>query len=694
MRSIALVSLACLWVAPVLGQGEPPVVRGLTFEGNSYYDDLTLQSRIATTNSSWLARTPLLRWTKFGTTRTFSEFQFRRDVLGLEVFYKYSGFREVAIDTTVQREDGAVSITIRIEEGEPIRVGQLAVEGLDALPDREDLVRDLPLAVGDVFNRYTLNATMDTLALRLRNDGYPAATVDTATRADSASRRAEVRLIARPGVPAVFGRLEVVGGDAIDDAFIASLVTARAGTPYRLDALYRSQRALYQTELFRFASVGIDTSRYREGDPVVPIRVDVTEGRAHRARGAAGFATNDCFRVGAGWTARNFLGNGHVVDVSGQLSKIGVGEPVGFGAENSICSALAEDSVGSRQANYGLDVTLRRAGFLAPDNTLSLSLFSERRSEFKVYLREEVGAGISVTRETQAQVPITLSYRVSFGETRANDVVFCQFFNACAAADVAQLRERRVLATLTASAVRQRINNLLDPTRGSILSAEATLSSRYLGSSRLTQFARFVAEASFYTPLSREVVLALHAKAGAIVAPEIDLSSGRTNFIPPEQRFYAGGPNDIRGYERNELGPVVYVVPSSAVQPDGTIDPDSLGLVRPSATGGNRVAIANAELRLPTPFLGDRFRLGVFVDAGALWNGGETPKPRITPGLGLRVNSPLGPIRLDVGYNRYRLEPGPVYTSTSDANLLQIASGFVGERRRDWTINFSIGHAF
>ena len=36
-------------------------------------------------------------------------------------------------------------------------------------------------------------------------------------------------------------------------------------------------------------------------------------------------------------------------------------------------------------------------------------------------------------------------------------------------------------------------------------------------------------------------------------------------FIPPEQRFYAGGPNDVRGFERNELGPVVYVIPQSAV---------------------------------------------------------------------------------------------------------------------------------
>jgi outer membrane protein assembly complex protein YaeT len=694
MRSIALVSLACLWAAPLLGQGGQPVVRGLSFEGNRYYDDLTLQTRIATTNSSWIARTPLLRWTTFGTERTFSEFQFRRDVLGLEVFYKYSGFREVVIDTTVRRQDGAVSITIRIDEGEPIRVRRLAVEGLDDLPDRADLVRDLPLAVGDVFNRYALNATMDTLAGRLRNDGYPAATVDTVTRPDSATRSAEVRLVARPGGPAVFGRVDISGGDAIDEEFIGSLVTARPGASYRLESLYRSQRALYQTDLFRFASVGIDTTRYREGDPVVPIKVNVVEGRAHRARGAAGFATNDCFRVGAGWTARNFLGNGRVVDVSGQLSKIGVGEPLGFGAERSICAALAEDSVGSRQANYGVDVTLRRAGFLAPDNTLSLSLFSERRSEFKVYLREEVGAGISLTRETSAQIPITLGYRVSFGETRANDVVFCQFFNACAASDVAQLRERRVLVTLTASAVRQRVNNLLDPTRGSTISGEATISSRYLGSSRLTQFVRLVTEASLYTPLSRSMVLALHGKIGAILAPEVDLASGRTNFIPPEQRFYAGGANDVRGYERNQLGPVVYVVPSDALLPDGTIDPDSLGLVRPSATGGNRVAIANAELRVPTPFLGDRFRLGIFVDAGALWNGGETPIVRVTPGLGLRVNSPLGPIRLDAGYNRYRLASGPVYTATADNSLLQVATDFVGERRVAWTINFAIGHAF
>ena len=45
----------------------------------------------------------------------------------------------------------------------------------------------------------------------------------------------------------------------------------------------------------------------------------------------------------------------------------------------------------------------------------------------------------------------------------------------------------------------------------------------------------------------------------------MDVASRSGTFIPPEQRFYAGGPNDVRGFDRNELGPVVYVVPKSAV---------------------------------------------------------------------------------------------------------------------------------
>jgi outer membrane protein insertion porin family len=694
MRSIALLRFLLL-VAPlasVTAQTGQLVVRGLSFTGNKAVDDVTLSSAIATTNSPWLVRNPLTKWTGLGEERYFRERDLPADVMRIEVLYKFSGYFDVKVDTLVRRSDDDVKVTFAITEGEPIRVTDLQFEGLDAVEDRDKLLRDLPLVLNDAYSQYRIRETQDTLALRLRNQGYPTAIVDLSADADSATRVASVRFIATLGTRAVFGEVQVRGTESIDSAFVATLVPIRAGDEFQADALYLAQRALYASELFTVATVGIDTTVFAPGDSVTPIVIEVTEGPSHRARGSVGYATNDCFRLGAGWTARNFLGSGRVLDISTRVSKIGVGTPFDFGAVDNICRGLEADTVGSRLANFGVDVTMRRHAFLASQNTLSLTVFSERRSEYAVYLREDVGAQIAVTRETPRQIPITLSYRISHGKTQANQVSFCQFFNACVADDVAQLRERRVLTTLTLSAVRQRVNNELDPTRGSLITAEATVSSRFLGSSSLQQFVRLSGDATWYRPLSRSIVVAARIKGGVIFSPEIVLGSGEPlGFVPPDQRFYAGGPNDLRGYDRNELGPVVYVVPRDSLQSDSSYNATAL---RVAATGGDRLAIANVEVRFPAPFLSERFKLAAFVDAGALWSREKTAGLRITPGLGVRVASPLGPIRFDVGYNPYELEPGEVYTSNDAGDLVLIRESDRRERTRNFTIHFSIGHAF
>lgn len=697
MRSIVVLALLLVGALELSAQAEPLVVRGLKFEGNRALDDLTLAAAIATTNSSAFASKWYLRWLPWpnGERRFFNQTEFRRDQLRLTVLYRASGFPDVVVDTVVSRGNDHVSITFRITEGEPIRVREIVAEGVRVVADPARLVRDLPIARGEPFSRFTLRASQDSLAARLWDLGYPTAEVDARWEIDSLARRANVVLIARPGTRAVFGPIEVAGMEQIDSAFIASLISPRPGRRYQRDMLFRSQRALYGTDLFRFASISIDTTKFAEGDSIAPLIVNVIEGPGHRARGSAGFATNDCFRVGAGWTARNFLGNGRVLDLSGRVSKIGVGTPLGFGAEESICAALKDDTVGSRKANYGLTASARRHAFLSSDNTLVLSLFAERRSEFAVYLREEVGAAVSLTRETRARIPITLSYRVGYGVTEANPASFCGFFNACVASDISQLSQRRVVTALSLSAVRQRVNNLLDPTRGSVLSAEATVSSRFLGSSRLQQFSRLVTDATIYTPISRGIIFAGHIRAGGIVAPDIDLASGAANFIPPEQRFYAGGPNDVRGFDRNELGPLVYVVSRDSLTISPTFDTTfSPTAPRVSATGGDRIVIANAELRFPAPGLGDRFRLVTFLDAGSVWDDFSRSGLRFTPGVGLRVASPLGPIRLDIGYNRNQLQRGSVFTADEAGNLVQVGDNFRLDRGSRYTFHFSVGQAF
>jgi outer membrane translocation and assembly module TamA len=104
------------------------------------------------------------------------------------------------------------------------------------------------------------------------------------------------------------------------------------------------------------------------------------------------------------------------------------------------------------------------------------------------------------------------------------------------------------------------------------------------------------------------------------------------NDLPASERFFAGGDTSVRGYALDRLG-----------TPE-TIDRNGFPL------GGNAVIVLNAELRVPV-----WKDLGVvgFVDAGNVFHRvsdfafGEI---RPTTGFGLRYRSPIGPIRVDLGF--------------------------------------------
>jgi outer membrane protein assembly factor BamA len=221
-----------------------------------------------------------------------------------------------------------------------------------------------------------------------------------------------------------------------------------------------------------------------------------------------------------------------------------------------------------------------------------------------------------------------------------------------------------------------------------------THSSKYIGSSRLQQFTRVVGGMSWYRPLSRDVVLSWRVRGGLIFSPTLDVGNVSGAFIPPEQRFYAGGPNDVRGFERNELGPVIYVVPQVGVTPDSVFS-DS---VRVAATGGNTLALANVELRVPS-FLSPRLRFAAFVDAGGVWQR-QGPRSgrviRVTPGVGIRIATPLGPARLDVAYNPNKLQPGALFQADVQGNLTPVEGegAYVLPRERRYAIHIAVGQPF
>jgi hypothetical protein len=137
---------------------------------------------------------------------------------------------------------------------------------------------------------------------------------------------------------------------------------------------------------------------------------------------------------------------------------------------------------------------------------------------------------------------------------------------------------------------------------------------------------------------------------------------------------------------------VYVVVPDST----GAVD---LNTVRGSATGGNTLVVGNAELRVPSPLLKTRLRLAAFVDAGSVWErGGGTgsgPQLRVTPGVGLRFLTPLGPARFDVAYNGYDLQSGRLYLIHKTGNLELLQASYQPPKRpHPWVLQLGIGQAF
>jgi len=700
LRALRLTLLVAVFAAAPLAaqQEQQRVVRGLSFEGNRAIDDYTLSTAIATTNSSAFATSPFLRWLGLGEKRSFSELEFRRDVVRLMLLYRQSGYMNAVVDTLVRREGRDVYVKFRIYEGDPVRLAALEVLGLDSILDVRRLKRDLPLQVGDPFNRALFQASADTIVSRLKNIGYPYADVLRNYDVDVAALRAVATLEAIPGPRMRVGQVLITGADKVDTATVRRMLSVRAGEWYRQDQLYLTQRDLYGLGMFRSVNVVLADTTPPPGDSTVRVLVRLAEAPRHRIRAGAGYGSLDCFRVQSGWTAYDFLGGARALDLTGQLSKLGVGAPTNGGFKNNVCGFLHDDPT-SDTVNYAATLTLRQPAFLSPSHTASLAIFAERRSEFKAYTRQAVGANLAVTFNARRNVPVTVGYGYSVGRTTADPAVYCLRFLLCNESDQAFLANRRPFGAITISGVRARVNSVLDPSAGSVAQVTLVHASRYVLSDTLYEFNRGELEVSKYYPLSRRTVLAWRVRGGTILSQRLNLFVQSVKFVPPDQRFYAGGPNSVRGFARNELGPRVYVTDSIEVQGTDT----TYRNLRASPTGGNTVFTANVELRVPSPIFPDRVRLGLFVDVGQVWERGDTLTTvsglRVTPGLGLRFITPLGPVRLDAAYNGYPQEPGPLYfLNSTDKSLTAtgktVHPGLPGGFWRRIVVQFAVGQAF
>lgn len=662
--------LACLGspteAAAQLGQTE---VHDVRFEGNHTFSGDSLARAIVTRKTECRSKVfQLFCW--FGAEWANERSYLRStvipfDQLRLLIWYERRGYREAVVDTaTSVRPDGAVDVLFRITEGRPVRVDTIEILGTEGF-EGAGLLDDLPLSVGDPLSDLRLDATQDTIRRRLRNRGYAHADVLKSFFIPAETPyQAVVSYDVAPGPRSRYGHVtvEITGSQGEDPTLSQSTVLKtlqfRSGDLYRIDQILDAQARLYGLEVIRSASV--KDSLPASSDSVIPVKVQVQEGDAHRVRAGSGWSSAECFDTEARWVSRNFRGGGRRLQVRGRVSNILAPQ-----FHDILCHELDEEPF--QRLNWLVAVDFAQPFIFSTRNSFSASLSGERQSLPDAFIREALGLSLAITRNIGPRTPLTFSYSPELSRLDAAEVLFCTSFLVCAPDDIAILQGANWLSPVGINFTRNTANNILNPTRGYTLVIDLEHAASWTGSD--FRYDRLIADATFYERVSLRTVFATRLRAGWVGAGAFEelLGVEDVDVVHPQKRFFGGGSNSVRGFAQNRLGPLSLTADprqllaspefgGAGCTPEEIMDIScdagamDEGSFLPRATGGTRVLEGSIEFRVP---LSSSFQGVAFADFGQVWGGDDVVSlgsTEVTPGMGLRLLSPIGPIRFDVAY--------------------------------------------
>ena len=720
-------------------QRNQPEVRDLKLNGVHAVSRSDLERSIATTESEcksllWLPLCLVSRSPTLWDRNYLDEDEFRRDVLRVLVFYWRRGYREAQVDTAVTRlGEGRVRVVFNITEGPPTIIGTLRVDYDSTLFDQRRIKKLAILRAGDPLNLVVLDTMRLGYQLALWDKGYADAQVDTIIAVNAAQRRADVTIRLTANWPTRVGTITVRGNHHVDASTIGNSIMLHTGKPFRYRDLIESQRNLYESNLFRLAVLSVPP----RPDSVKNVEIEVRETQMREARTAGGFNNVDFVQMDGRFTNYNTFGGARRLDVTGIIGNIGAGSLSG----RFPFREAQRDFLNNRPftiPTWQVSADLRQPAWLRkPENALAVGGFAHRRAAPAVYIDRGYGGQIAFTRALAPRASASSAYRFEVTRVEAGDVYFCVNYGVCDLTTVASLRQHQRLSPLQISASVDRSDIPFSPTKGYIARIDLEHASRLTVSDY--RFNRAFAEASAYTHFRypsrdpRTQVLAGKLRLGWVRALASGPSAGGLELLHPRKRFYAGGSHSVRGYDENQLGPRILTVPPSELAAAGC---DTSGLYSsrtcmtggsdvvagldakhftPRPTGGTSLVEASVEYRMPFT---TKMEWAAFIDAARI--GGSVlrdsimgdivlpGKTALTPGVGFRYRSPVGPVRVDMGFNPKRTERLRVVTTAPNPDgretLVTLeesrevvsggtATGFWGIFNRV-VLHLSIGQAF
>jgi outer membrane protein assembly factor BamA len=481
--------------------------------------------------------------------------------------------------------------------------------------------------------------------------------------------------------------LEITGNQVIGERTIRRIVRLEPGGIYRRSDMLESQRDLYLSGLFS----EVDVVALPTQDSAKTVTLQLAEAPLRRLELRGGITTADFVQLESEWSRAHFIGGATSLTLRGTMSNLFARTLSGTGGfQNVTQGALAGERDRFLRPAWSVSAEYLHPFFFGRDNTLGFSVFTHRRIVPGV--ATDVGAGTTVafTKDLGPRVTTSLGYTFEESRIEASDVYFCVSAGLCIATAIDAVSSRHALAPLSLVTLMDRSDDPFTPTRG----VRGQLDLEFASPVTASDFAhvRGTLGASAYRQVSRHGVLAARVRLGLVRAlPGAPAAAGNDSIaqrvIHPRKLFFAGGSKSVRGYGENQLGPRALTIDpnrlidttlsgacSAASLADGSCDPNVAGLgsdaFQPRPLGAASVLEGSVEYRFPL-LRASGLDAAVFVDAGVLGTRRFAGLPRasaaITPGVGVRFDTPAGPVRLDIGVRPRVIEDLPVITQLADS---------------------------
>lgn len=540
--------------------------------------------------------------------------EIKRDSDRIKAVYLDHGYLDVRVsepEISYDEEKDGYAVSFAIEEGESYRISKITFSG-ELTEDEDEIRPDLGLSPDSIFSTFTMQSDIQVITDFYGDKGYAFANVTPDVRMDRESNSVSVDYSIEKGKKVSIRNINISENSRTRDHVIRRELSLQERSSYSTSKLRAARYEIQRLGFFE-DNVEVVTQRVEDTDDLLDVNIKVEER-------PTGF-----FSFGGGISSvERFLFAGQVQE----SNLFGYGKTLVFDAQ-----------LGGRTQLFSL--TYRDPYVLGTNWLMDILIFSSRR-DYRDFDRVDRGFSVSVGRRITRNFQIRVSQE--FKRQNVRDVQ--------SGASLIITETKRTVVSTGLSATWDRRNNYLDPTSGFLLSSGVEYAGLLGGD---LDFVKTSSTARGWIPFWKSTYFAARANYAYL-----HLMNAGDDLVV-EERFFLGGPNTLRGFSYRRVGP--------------RVPTENGGYV---IVGGIHQVLASVDFVVPLSKAAGIKAVG-FFDIGNTFDERQGQPFSLNPsnlrkdaGFGFRWISPLGPMKLDVGF--------------------PIGNRLPGENR--YEIQFSIGNLF